>query len=62
MLRDQAKGEEVDRIMNEIQGGYVEEVATPVTSKPEVTPQITPSCTTTSNESGIYSDIWLSIL
>ena len=28
MLRDQAK-EEVDRIMNEIQGGYVEEVATP---------------------------------
>ena len=43
MLRDQGKGEEVDRIMNEIQGGYVEEVATPVTSKPEVTPQITPS-------------------
>ena len=27
MLRDQGKGEEVDRIMNEIQGGYVEEVA-----------------------------------
>ena len=43
MLRDQGKGEEVDRIMNEIQGGYVEEVAAPVTPKPEVTPQITPS-------------------
>ena len=43
MLRDQGKGEEVDRIMNEIQGGYVEEVKTPTTSKPEVTLQITPS-------------------
>ena len=43
MLRDQGRGEEVDRIMNEIQGGYVEEVKTPTPSAPEVTPQVTPS-------------------
>ncbi len=45
MLRDQGRGDEVDKIMNEIQGGYVEEVETPAPSAPEVTPQVTPSPT-----------------
>lgn len=39
MLRDQGKGEEVDRIMNEIQGGYAQKVK----PTPKVTPQVTPS-------------------
>ena len=41
MLRDQGKGDEVDRIMNEIQGGF--EVKPQPADTPTPTPQVTPS-------------------
>jgi hypothetical protein len=43
MLEDRGKGEEVDRIMNEIQGGYVQKVKPTPKPTPQVTPQVTPS-------------------
>lgn len=41
MLRDRGKGDEVDRIMNEIQGGF--EVKPQPAATPTATPQVTPS-------------------